>query len=413
MFCKRLINCPSLQLLKTSFVYRPQAIPPINLFRKMSTVGKPIECKAAISYKPKAPLVIDTITVDPPKAHEVRIKIVNTAICHTDAYTLSGNDSEGMFPCILGHEGSGIVESVGPDVTTVKVGDHVIPLYTAECGVCKFCKSGKTNLCGSVRATQGKGVMPDGTVRFHNSKGEALYHFMGCSTFSEYTVVADVSVVAIDPTAPLESVCLLGCGVTTGYGAAIKTADVQKGDTVAVFGAGTVGLSVVQGAQSREASKIIVVDINDNKETVSRQFGATDFVNPTKLPEGQTIVDKLIEMTDGGLEFTFDCTGNVQVMRNALEACHKGWGQSIIIGVADAGKEISTRPFQLVTGRVWKGSAFGGIKGRSEMGGLIKDYQNKKLKVDEFITARRTFDEINEGFEDLHNGTCLRTVLKF
>lgn len=378
-----------------------------------ATEGKPITCVAAVAYKVAAPFTIEQITVDPPKAHEVRIKIVNTAICHTDAYTLSGKDAEGLFPCILGHEGSGVVESVGEGVTNVKVGDHVIPLYTAECGKCKFCLSGKTNLCGSVRETQGKGVMPDGTSRFHNSKGETLFHFMGCSTFSEYTVVADVSVVSIDPTAPLESVCLLGCGVTTGYGAAVKTANVQKNDTVAVFGAGTVGLSVVQGAVAREASKVIVIDINDNKETVSREFGATDFVNPMKLANGQTIVQKLIEMTDGGLDFTFDCTGNTDVMRDALEACHKGWGQSIIIGVADAGKEISTRPFQLVTGRVWKGSAFGGIKGRSEMGGLIKDYQNNKLMVDEFITARRPFTEIDQGFEDLHNGTCLRTVLKF
>ncbi|EDO17061.1 hypothetical protein Kpol_530p31 [Vanderwaltozyma polyspora DSM 70294] len=379
----------------------------------MSTVGKPITCQAAVAYEAAKPLVVEEIVVDPPKAHEVRIKIINTAVCHTDAYTLSGVDPEGLFPCVLGHEGSGIVESVGDNVTTVKPGDHVVALYTAECGKCKFCLSGKTNLCGSVRATQGKGVMPDGTPRFHNKKGEPLYHFMGCSTFSEYTVVADVSVVAIDPTAPLDSVCLLGCGVTTGYGAAIKTANVQKGDTVAVFGAGTVGLSVVQGAKSRGASKIIVVDINNDKKEWSAEFGATDFVNPSELPEGQDIVSKLVEMTDGGLDFTFDCTGNVNVMRDALEACHKGWGQSIIIGVAAAGKEISTRPFQLVTGRVWKGSAFGGIKGRSEMGGLIKDYQNGSLKVDEFITNRRPFVEINDAFEELHHGNCLRTVLSF
>lgn len=378
------------------------------------TQGKPIQCTAAVAYAAGKPLSVEQVIVDPPKAHEVRIKITNTAICHTDAYTLSGSDPEGAFPCILGHEGAGIVESVGPDVDTVKVGDHVIALYTAECGKCKFCKSGKTNLCGAVRATQGKGVMPDGTTRFHNLKGEPLLHFMGCSTFSEYTVVADVSVVAIDPTAPLDKVCLLGCGVTTGYGAALKTANVQKGDTVAVFGAGTVGLSVVQGAKARSASKIIVVDINDDKKKWSFDFGATDFVNPLKdLKEGETIVSKLIDMTDGGLDFTFDCTGNVKVMRNALEACHKGWGQSIIIGVAAAGQEISTRPFQLVTGRVWKGSAFGGVKGRSEMGGLIKDYQDGKLKVDEFVTNVRPFDEINQGFEDLHKGNCLRTVLNF
>ncbi|AGO13481.1 AaceriACL148Cp [[Ashbya] aceris (nom. inval.)] len=376
------------------------------------TEGKPIQCTAAVAYAAGEPLRVETVTVDPPKAHEVRIKIVNSAICHTDAYTLSGSDPEGLFPCILGHEGSGIVESVGEGVTNVKPGDHVVPLYTAECQQCKFCTSGKTNLCGAVRATQGKGVMPDGTSRFRNSKGESLYHFMGCSTFSQYTVVADVSVVAVDEQAPLETVCLLGCGVTTGYGAAVKTANVQKGDTVAVFGAGTVGLSVVQGAKAREASRIIVVDINDAKKEWASKFGATDFINPkTDLKEGETIVAKLIEMTDGGLDYTFDCTGNTKVMRDALEACHKGWGQSIIIGVAAAGEEISTRPFQLVTGRVWKGSAFGGIKGRSEMGGLVRDYLDGTLKVQEFVTHKRPFEEINSGFEDLHHGDCLRTVL--
>ncbi|CCH61100.1 hypothetical protein TBLA_0E00390 [Henningerozyma blattae CBS 6284] len=376
------------------------------------TQGKPIKCLAAVAYKAAEPLTVEEIIVEPPEAHEVRIKITHTAVCHTDAYTLSGVDPEGAFPCVLGHEGSGIVESVGEGVSSVKVGDHVIALYTAECGVCKFCKSGKTNLCGSVRETQGKGVMPDGTSRFKNLKGESLLHFMGCSTFSQYTVVADVSVVAINKTAPLQSVCLLGCGVTTGYGAAIKTANVQKNDTVAVFGAGTVGLSVVQGAQARGASKIIMVDVNSKKETYSRQFGATDFINPmTDLKPGETIVSKLVEMTDGGLDHTFDCTGNVKVMRDALECCHKGWGQSIIIGVAAAGQEISTRPFQLVTGRVWKGSAFGGVKGRSEMGGLIESYQKGDLKVDQFITNKRPFTEINAAFEDLHHGDCLRTVL--
>ncbi|SCU99358.1 LAFA_0G23552g1_1 [Lachancea sp. 'fantastica'] len=376
------------------------------------SAGKPIKCTAAVAYEAGKPLTVEEITVDPPKAHEVRVKIDYTAVCHTDAYTLSGVDPEGAFPSILGHEGAGIVESVGEGVTNVKPGDHVIALYTAECKKCKFCLSNKTNLCSSVRATQGKGVMPDGTSRFHNSKGESLLHFMGCSTFSQYTVLADVSVVAIDPEAPLEKVCLLGCGVTTGYGAAIKTANVQKGDTVAVFGAGTVGLSVVQGAKVRGCSKIIVIDLNDQKKDWAMEFGATDFINPTKdLKEGQTIVEKLIEVTDGGLDFTFDCTGNTQVMRDALEACHKGWGQSIIIGVAAAGKEIATRPFQLVTGRVWKGSAFGGIKGRSEMNGLVSDYLDGKLKVDEFITHKRGFTDINAAFEDLHHGDCLRTVL--
>ncbi|SCU92513.1 LANO_0E01178g1_1 [Lachancea nothofagi CBS 11611] len=374
--------------------------------------AKPITCIAAVAYEAGKPLTVEEIVVDPPKEHEVRVKIEYTAVCHTDAYTLSGVDPEGAFPSILGHEGAGVVESVGDKVTNVKAGDHVIALYTAECKECKFCTSNKTNLCSSVRATQGKGVMPDGTSRFHNQKGEELLHFMGCSTFSQYTVVADVSLVAIDPHAPLDTVCLLGCGVTTGYGAAIKTANVQKGDTVAVFGAGTVGLSVVQGAKVRGCSKIIVVDTNDQKKDWAHEFGATDFVNPSKdLKNGQSIVEKLAEMTDGGLDFTFDCTGNTDVMRDALEACHKGWGQSIIIGVAAAGKEISTRPFQLVTGRVWKGSAFGGIKGRSEMNGLVSDYLDGKLKVDEFITHKRAFSDINAAFEDLHHGDCLRTVL--
>lgn len=348
--------------------------------------------------------------MDPPKAHEVRVKIINTSVCHTDAYTLSGVDPEGAFPVILGHEGAGIVESVGEGVDNVKPGDHVIALYTAECKKCKMCTSGKTNLCSSVRATQGKGVMPDGTVRFHHN-GKDLLHFMGCSTFSEYTVLADVSVVAVNEKAGFDKICLLGCGITTGYGAATITANVQKGDNVAVFGAGCVGLSAVQGAKERQANKIIVVDLNDKKEEWANKFGATDFINPSKLPEGTTIVDKLIEMTDGGCDFTFDCTGNVGVMRSALEACHKGWGTSIIIGVAAAGKEISTRPFQLVTGRVWKGAAFGGVKGRSQLPGIVDNYLAGNLNVDDFITHRHGFEKINTAFEDMHNGDCIRAVL--
>lgn len=342
----------------------------------------------------------------------MRVKIINTSVCHTDAYTLSGVDPEGAFPVILGHEGAGIVESVGEGVDSVKPGDHVIALYTAECKKCKFCTSGKTNLCQAVRATQGKGVMPDGTLRFHHN-GKDLLHFMGCSTFSEYTVLADVSVVAVNEKAGFDKICLLGCGITTGYGAATITADVQKGDNVAVFGAGCVGLSAVQGAKERGANKIIVVDLNDKKEEWAQKFGATDFVNPTKLPEGTTIVQKLIDMTDGGCDFTFDCTGNVQVMRDALEACHKGWGTSIIIGVAAAGKEISTRPFQLVTGRVWKGAAFGGVKGRTQLPGIVDNYLAGNLNVDDFITHRHKFEKINTAFEDMHNGDCIRAVLDF
>lgn len=324
---------------------------------------------------------------------------------------MSGVDPEGDFPVILGHEGAGIVESVGEGVTNVKVGDNVVALYTPECGECKFCKSGKTNLCGKIRATQGKGLMPDGTTRF-KCRGKDILHFMGCSTFSQYTVVADISVVAVNKNADPEKTCLLGCGITTGYGSATIVANVQEGDNVAVFGAGCVGLSVVQGAAERKAGKIIVIDLNDDKKAWAEKFGATDFINPSKLPEGQSIVDKLIEMTDGGCDFTFDCTGNVDVMRNALEACHKGWGQSIIIGVAAAGKEISTRPFQLVTGRVWKGAAFGGVKGRSQLPGLVESYMNGGLKVDEFITHRQPLDKINQAFDDMHAGSCIRAVVE-
>ncbi|KAI5961928.1 hypothetical protein KGF57_001556 [Candida theae] len=375
------------------------------------TAGKTITCKAAVAWEANKPLSIETIEVAPPKAHEVRIKIYDTGVCHTDAYTLSGVDPEGEFPVILGHEGAGVVESVGDGVTTVKPGDHVIALYTPECGECKMCKSGKTNLCSKIRNTQGKGVMPDGTSRF-TCKGKKLLHFMGVSTFSQYTVVADISVVAINKKAPFDTSCLLGCGVTTGYGAATITANVQKGDNVAIFGAGCVGLSVVQGCHERQAAKIIVVDISNKKKEWATKFGATDFVNPTELPEGTSIVQKLTEMTDGGCDFTFDCTGNVNVMRDALEACHKGWGTSVIIGVAAAGKEISTRPFQLVTGRVWKGAAFGGVKGRSQLPGIVDDYLEGKLKVKEFITDRFDLDHINEAFDAMHKGDCIRAVIK-
>lgn len=367
-----------------------------------------IKCEAAVAWEAGKPLSIEEVEVLPPRAHEVRIKNLYTGVCHTDAYTLSGADPEGEFPVILGHEGGSIVESVGEGVTSVKPGDHVIPLYTAECRNCKFCKSGKTNLCSSVRATQGKGQLPDGTLRFFKD-GKPILNYMGCSTFSQYSVVADVSLAVIDPKAPLESACLLGCGVTTGYGAATITANVQSGDTVAVFGAGTVGLSVVQGAKVRGASRIIVVDIDSKKEKVSKDFGATDFVNSKEVPG--KIQDYLVEITDGGLDFTFDCTGNVEVMRSALEACHKGWGQSIIIGVAAAGKEIHTRPFQLVTGRVWRGSAFGGVKGRTQLPGMVEDYMKGSLEVDKFITHRHPLKDINKAFDDMHSGTCLRAII--
>ncbi|AOA63710.1 Bifunctional alcohol dehydrogenase and formaldehyde dehydrogenase [Komagataella phaffii CBS 7435] len=376
----------------------------------MSTEGQIIKCKAAVAWEAGKDLSIEEIEVLPPRAHEVRVKVEFTGVCHTDAYTLSGADAEGSFPVVFGHEGAGVVESVGEGVESVKVGDSVVLLYTPECRECKFCLSGKTNLCGKIRATQGKGLLPDGTSRFR-CKGKDLFHYMGCSSFSQYTVVADISVVKVQDEAPKDKTCLLGCGVTTGYGAAINTAKISKGDKIGVFGAGCIGLSVIQGAVSKGASEIIVIDINDSKKAWADQFGATKFVNPTTLPEGTNIVDYLIDITDGGFDYTFDCTGNVQVMRNALESCHKGWGESIIIGVAAAGKEISTRPFQLVTGRVWRGCAFGGIKGRTQMPSLVQDYLDGKIKVDEFITHRHDLDNINKAFHDMHAGNCIRAVI--
>ncbi|KAJ7591367.1 chaperonin 10-like protein [Mycena floridula] len=373
------------------------------------TVGKTITCKAAVCWGAGEPLKIEQVQVAPPQAHEVRIHILYTGICHTDEYTRSGKDPEGLYPVILGHEGGGIVESVGEGVTNVAPGDHVIPLYTAECRECKFCKSGKTNLCGKVRATQGQGLMPDNTSRF-TVDGKPIHHFMGTSTFSQYTVVADVSVVAVNKKAPLEKVCLLGCGITTAWGAVMKQPGI-KGSTVAVFGCGAIGLGVVATSSLVGASRIIAVDTNPGKEAWAKKFGATEFVNPSGLPEGKKIQEHLVEITDGGLDFTFDCTGNVQVMRAALEACHKGWGVSTIIGVAAAGQEISTRPFQLVTGRTWRGSAFGGVKGRTELPGLVEDYLKGTMKIDEYVTHHRKFSEINEGFGDMHAGNCIRCVV--
>ncbi|WP_370217993.1 S-(hydroxymethyl)glutathione dehydrogenase/class III alcohol dehydrogenase, partial [Thalassolituus sp.] len=324
-------------------------------------MSETITCRAAIAWKAGEPLSIEEVQVAPPKAGEVRVKIVATGVCHTDAFTLSGDDPEGIFPAILGHEGGGIVESVGEGVTSVQVGDHVIPLYTAECRECKFCKSGKTNLCQAVRETQGKGLMPDGTTRF-SQNGKPIFHYMGCSTFSEYTVLPEISLAKVNPTAPLEEVCLLGCGVTTGMGAVMNTAKVQEGDTVAIFGLGGIGLSAVIGAAMAKASRIIAIDINESKFDLAKQLGATDCINPKDYDK--PIQEVVVELTDGGVDYSFECIGNVDVMRSALECCHKGWGESVIIGVAGAGQEISTRPFQLVTGRVWRGTAFGGVKGR-------------------------------------------------
>lgn len=370
-----------------------------------------IKCKAAVAWAAKQPLSIEEIEVAPPKAGEVRIKVTATGVCHTDAYTLSGQDSEGKFPCILGHEGGGIVESVGEGVTSVVPGDHVIPLYTAECRDCKFCRNPKTNLCQSVRATQGQGLMPDGTTRF-SKDGKEIFHYMGTSTFSEYTVVAEVSVAKVAKDAPLDKVCLLGCGVTTGIGAVLNTAKVEEGSTVAVFGLGGVGLATIQGARMAKASRIIAVDINPSKFELATKMGATECVNP-KDHGDKPIQQVLVEMTDGGLDYTFEAIGNVHTMRAALEACHKGWGESIIVGVAAAGQEISTRPFQLVTGRVWRGTAFGGVRGRTELPSYVQRYKDGEIDIDSFITHHYKLDEINTSFDVLHKGESIRSIIHF
>ncbi|MAC45420.1 S-(hydroxymethyl)glutathione dehydrogenase/class III alcohol dehydrogenase [Oceanospirillum beijerinckii] len=369
-----------------------------------------IKCRAAVAWGPNEPLKIEEVEVAPPKAGEVRVRIVATGVCHTDAFTLSGEDPEGIFPSILGHEGGGIVESVGEGVTSLKVGDHVIPLYTAECGECKFCKSGKTNLCQAVRATQGQGLMPDGTSRF-TCNGETIFHYMGCSTFSEYTVLPEISLAKVSPEAPLEEVCLLGCGVTTGMGAVTNTAKVQEGDTVAIFGLGGIGLAAIIGAKMAGASRIIGIDINESKYELATKLGATDCINPRNFDK--PIQEVIVEMTDGGVDYSFECIGNVDVMRSALECCHKGWGESVIIGVAGAGQEISTRPFQLVTGRVWRGTAFGGVKGRSELPGIVEDYMAGKFALDDFITHTMSLEKINEAFDLMHEGKSIRSVVHY
>lgn len=369
-----------------------------------------ITCKAAVAWEAGKPLSIETVQVAPPKAGEVRIKIVATGVCHTDAFTLSGDDPEGVFPSILGHEGGGIVESVGEGVTSVKVGDHVIPLYTAECGKCKFCTSGKTNLCSAVRETQGKGLMPDGTTRF-TCNGKEIFHYMGCSTFSEYTVLPEISLAKVNPTAPLEEVCLLGCGVTTGMGAVTKTAKVQEGDSVAIFGLGGIGLSAIIGASMAKAGRIIGIDLNESKFELAKKLGATDCINPKDYDK--PIQEVIVELTDGGVDYSFECIGNVNVMRSALECCHKGWGESVIIGVAGAGQEISTRPFQLVTGRVWRGTAFGGVKGRSELPGIVEDYLAGKFALNDFITHTMSLEDINTAFDLMHEGKSIRSVIHY
>lgn len=369
-----------------------------------------IKSKAAIAWEAGKPLSIEEVDVMPPQKGEVLVRIVATGVCHTDAFTLSGDDPEGVFPSILGHEGGGIVEQVGEGVTSVEVGDHVIPLYTAECGECKMCTSGKTNLCSAVRETQGKGLMPDGTTRFYKD-GQPIYHYMGTSTFSEYTVLPEISLAKVNKEAPLEEVCLLGCGVTTGMGAVMNTAKVEEGATVAIFGLGGIGLSAIIGATMAKAGRIIAIDINESKFDLAKKLGATDCINPKNYDK--PIQDVIVELTDGGVDYSFECIGNVDVMRSALECCHKGWGESIIIGVAGAGQEISTRPFQLVTGRVWKGTAFGGVKGRSELPDYVERYMNGEFKLNDFITHTMKLEKINEAFELMHEGKSIRSVIHY
>jgi len=385
---------------------------------------EPISCKAAIAFGPSQEVVIEDVIVAPPKAHEVRVKVNSTAVCHTDLYTLSGQDGEAIWPCILGHEGAGVVESIGEGVSTCAVGDHVILLYIPECRSCKFCKSGKTNLCSVIRVTQGRGQMPDGTSRFSLKRdGSPIYHFMGCSSFSEYTVVADISLAVVNKSAPLDKICLLGCGVTTGYGAVVNTAKVEHGAIAAVFGLGAVGLAVVAALKSVGAKRIICIDTNPAKKPLAEFFGgsAVEFINPkTDLSEGKSIQAHLVDITTedgaGGVDYSFECVGNVNLMRAALEACHKGWGKSIIIGVAAAGQEISTRPFQLVTGRSWMGSAFGGVKGRTELPGYVERYLEGKFELDKFVTHTYSgVDKISEAVHVMHDVSAgaLRPVITY
>jgi len=369
-----------------------------------------MKVRAAVAHKAGAPLSIETVDLEGPKAGEVLVEIKATGICHTDEFTLSGADPEGLFPAILGHEGAGIVVDVGPGVTSLKKGDHVIPLYTPECRNCDYCLSGKTNLCQSIRATQGKGLMPDGTSRFRMG-GTMIHHYMGCSTFANFTVLPEIAVAKIRPDAPFDKVCYIGCGVTTGLGAVINTARVEPGANVVVFGLGGIGLNVIQGAKLVGASMIVGVDINPGRKALAQKFGMTHFVNPKEV-KGD-LVPYLVELTKGGADYSFECVGNVQLMRQALECCHKGWGVSVIIGVAGAGQEISTRPFQLVTGRVWKGTAFGGAKGRTDVPKIVDWYMDKKINIDDLITHTLPLERINEGFDLMHAGKSIRTVVVY
>lgn len=368
-----------------------------------------MKSKAAIAFSAGEPLSIEEVDLEGPKSGEVLIEVMATGVCHTDAYTLSGGDPEGLFPSILGHEGAGIVREVGNGVDTLQVGDHVIPLYTPECRQCKFCLSGKTNLCGAIRETQGQGLMPDGTSRF-SLKGESLFHYMGTSTFSNFTVLPEIALAKIREDAPFDKVCYIGCGVTTGLGAVINTAKVEPGSTVAVFGLGGIGLNVIQGARLVGADRIIGIDTNPKKEALARRFGLTDFINPESSAD---VTTEIIDLTDGGVDYSFECIGKPEVMRQALESCHKGWGESVIIGVAAAGEEISTRPFQLVTGRTWKGTAFGGAKGRSDVPRIVDWYMDGKINIDDLITHQFQLENINEAFDVMHAGEGIRSVVVY
>jgi S-(hydroxymethyl)glutathione dehydrogenase/alcohol dehydrogenase len=369
-----------------------------------------MKAKAAVAFEAGKPLVVESVDVDGPRSGEALVEIKATGICHTDAYTLSGKDPEGLFPAILGHEGAGIVVEVGPGVTSLKPGDHVIPLYTPECRQCEYCLSGKTNLCQAIRATQGRGLMPDGTSRF-SLGGHPILHYMGTSTFANYTVLPEIALARIRDDAPFDKVCLIGCGVTTGIGAVINTAKVRPGDRVVVFGLGGIGLNVIQGARMCGAEMIIGIDVNPAKRALAERFGMTHFVNPNEA--GGDLVGYLVDLTKGGADFSFECIGNVNLMRQALECCHKGWGTSVIIGVAGAGEEIRTRPFQLVTGRVWKGTAFGGAKGRSDVPRIVDWYMEGKIHIDELITHRLQLDEINRAFDLMHAGESIRSVVSY
>jgi S-(hydroxymethyl)glutathione dehydrogenase/alcohol dehydrogenase len=369
-----------------------------------------MKVKAAVAHAAGAPLAIETVDLEGPQAGEVLVEIKATGVCHTDEYTRSGSDPEGLFPAILGHEGAGIVVETGAGVTSLRPGDHVIPLYTPECRQCKSCLSRKTNLCTAIRATQGKGLMPDGTSRF-SLNGKPLHHYMGCSTFANYTVLPEIALAKIRQDAPFEKVCYIGCGVTTGIGAVINTAKVEAGATVVVFGLGGIGLNVVQGARLVGAGMIVGVDLNPAREALARRFGLTHFVNPKDV-KGD-LVGHLVELTGGGADYSFECIGNVEVMRQALECCHRGWGVSVIIGVAGAGQEIRTRPFQLVTGRVWKGTAFGGARGRTDVPRIVDWYMDKRINIDDLITHVLPLERINEAFDLMHEGRSIRSVVRF